>query len=131
MRPRSFSMVLSLRSCRPVNPPTTPPLPLTLPSTLPLTLHPTRRLKLQFPAINVAKIKLEQCKRVVLFHYDAESDNIEFRQFAVRVRPSGVSRRVSRLLRAGGKRSLLPGAVDLESYILGESVPVFSGGGGS
>ncbi len=40
-----------------------------------------------FPAVVVDKIQLEHCKRVVLFEYQASTNTISMRQYAVTIRP--------------------------------------------
>jgi len=47
-----------------------------------------------FPAIDVQTIALSDCRRVVLFHYDKETELVEFRQYAIRAQPLGLSRRL-------------------------------------
>lgn len=53
-----------------------------------------------FPAIDVQTIKLGDCRRVVLFNYDAESDQVEFRQYSIRANPLGLSRSVKTILKS-------------------------------
>jgi ribosome biogenesis protein SSF1/2 len=45
-----------------------------------------------FPPLDVGAVKLSQCRRVVLFHYDKEKDLVEFRHYAVKVVASGLTR---------------------------------------
>ena len=47
-----------------------------------------------FPAINIATVRLGDCRRVCLFHRDPVSGCIELRQFVVGLRPAGISRGV-------------------------------------
>ena len=47
-----------------------------------------------FPALDVANIKLAQCRRVVLLHLDKESGDIEWRHYAITAVPVGLSRRL-------------------------------------
>lgn len=51
-------------------------------------------LKSMFPAINIATVRLGDCRRVCLFHRDPVSGCIELRQFVVGLRPAGISRGV-------------------------------------
>jgi len=55
-------------------------------------------LQHMFPSINVKTVKLSDCRRVVLFHYKKEEDEIELRHYAVRAAPVGISRSVKRIL---------------------------------
>ena len=41
-----------------------------------------------FPPTNVATVRLADCRRVVLFHYDKESETVEMRHYAIRATPS-------------------------------------------
>jgi len=47
-----------------------------------------------FPAINIATVRLGDCRRVCLFHRDPVSGSIELRQFVVGLRAAGLSRGV-------------------------------------
>lgn len=53
-----------------------------------------------FPAINVATVKLADCKRVLLMRKDKESGCIEFRHYAILVKPAGLSRSVRSIVKA-------------------------------
>ena len=59
-----------------------------------------------FPAINVATIKLVECRRVVLFNLTEEVGEagskqiVEMRHYAVKATPVGVNKRVRRLIQA-------------------------------
>eukprot|EP00898_Chlorokybus_atmophyticus_P006457 jgi/Chlat1/6812/Chrsp51S06510 len=51
-----------------------------------------------FPALNVATIKLSQCQRVALLHYDAATARVFFRHYAIEAAPAGVSKPIRHLL---------------------------------
>lgn len=51
-----------------------------------------------FPSIDVRHLKLLKIKRCVLLRLDPETGNIEFRHYAIRVRPVGVSKQIRRLV---------------------------------
>jgi ribosome biogenesis protein SSF1/2 len=51
-----------------------------------------------FPTINVKAVRLTDCRRVVLFHYKKEEETVEIRHFAVRAKPTGISKSVKRVL---------------------------------
>lgn len=90
-----------------------------------------------FPSINVATVKLSECKRVVLFHLvqpqpveteeGEKSDNatapqpqqlVEVRQYAVRSKPVGIHRRVRRLIQTNSKKiPNLSQCQDVSEYI--------------
>jgi len=58
------------------------------------------RIMLQnmLPSIDVKTIRLSECRRVVLFHYIKENDQVEVRHFAIRAQPVGISRSVKRII---------------------------------
>jgi len=84
-----------------------------------------------FPAINVANVKLKDCRRVVLFHLieeessDEKSEDetpavkqrIEIRQYAIRATPVGVDKKVRRLIQS--KIPNLSKVQDIADYIAG------------
>ena len=37
-----------------------------------------------FPSISVKTVKLNECRRVVLFHYNKENETVEMRHYAIR-----------------------------------------------
>lgn len=51
-----------------------------------------------FPSIDVRHLKLLKMKRCVLLRLNSENGNIEFRHYAIRVRPVGVSKQIRRLV---------------------------------
>ncbi|XP_066529777.1 suppressor of SWI4 1 homolog [Hoplias malabaricus] len=51
-----------------------------------------------FPSINVHKVSLNSIKRCVLVNYDAESKEVEFRHYSLKVVPVGMSRGVKKLM---------------------------------
>lgn len=52
-----------------------------------------------FPSIDVDKVKLSECKRVVLFNYDDEKDCVEMRHYVIKTSPVGVSKNVKHLVK--------------------------------
>jgi len=98
-----------------------------------------------FPAINVATVKLKECRRVVLFHlieeeHEEQNDRgdktessstpsegkgktvqqrIEVRHYAIRATPVGVNRKVRRLIQA--KIPNLNKVQDIADYIAGNA----------
>mmetsp|Transcript_14635 Transcript_14635/g.22178 ORF Transcript_14635/g.22178 Transcript_14635/m.22178 type:complete len:425 (+) Transcript_14635:124-1398(+) len=85
-----------------------------------------------FPAINVATIKLRDCRRVVLFNFirrdeksaienangQAEEDEeVEVRHYAIRASPVGINKKVKRIIQA--KIPNLSKLEDISDYITG------------
>lgn len=91
-----------------------------------------------FPAINVATIKLSECRRVVLFNFirrenttdkqslqnesgrEEEDEEVEVRHYAIRATPVGVNRKVRRIIQA--KLPNLSKLSDISDYITGTTV---------
>lgn len=55
-------------------------------------------LQNMFPNINVGTVKLSSIRRCVLFSYNPTTDLIDFRHFAIRVQPVGVSKAVKKII---------------------------------
>ncbi|GLJ12761.1 hypothetical protein SUGI_0197250 [Cryptomeria japonica] len=51
-----------------------------------------------FPVIDVNTVKLSSCQRVVLLGYNKETKLIDFRHYAITLRPVGVSRRIRKFV---------------------------------
>ncbi|XP_038143905.1 suppressor of SWI4 1 homolog [Cyprinodon tularosa] len=51
-----------------------------------------------FPSINVQKVNLNSIKRCVLFSFDPETQEIQFRHYSLKVVPVGMSRGVKKLM---------------------------------
>ncbi|KAL8619200.1 hypothetical protein ACOMHN_049982 [Nucella lapillus] len=51
------------------------------------------------PNLVVKSVKLNSIRRVVLLHFDKESNTLELRHFLIRVAPTGISRATKKLLR--------------------------------
>ncbi|KAG7341458.1 Brix domain containing protein [Nitzschia inconspicua] len=90
-----------------------------------------------FPAINVATVKLKECRRVVLFHLVEEPDDvgnegterktkqrIEMRHYAIKATPVGVNRKVRRLIQS--KIPNLNKVQDIADYIAGNATATTS-----
>ena len=78
-----------------------------------------------FPSIDVQTVKLADCRRVVLFDYDAEHDRVEFRQYLIRANPLGLSKTVKRIVRA--KIPNLANCQDISDYVLGTTAAMNGG----
>jgi len=52
-----------------------------------------------FPAINVTEVKLTSCRRVVMFHMDKATGEVEFRHYFIRAKGVGHSKQVKRVLK--------------------------------
>merc|ERR1711976_269582 len=69
-----------------------------------------------FPAINVNKVKLKTCQRVVLLDHNPETGRISFRHFHITAQPSGVSKGIRNLV----QRKAIPdmgGMADVSDFI--------------
>jgi ribosome biogenesis protein SSF1/2 len=53
-----------------------------------------------FRTINVKTVKLGDCRRVVLFHYNKEEGQVQMRHYAIRANPVGISRNVKKLVQS-------------------------------
>ena len=85
-----------------------------------------------FPALNVATVKLRDCRRVVLFNFirrEGESENangqleedeeVELRHYAIRANPVGIDKKVRRVIQA--KIPNLSKLEDIGDYITGKT----------
>ncbi|KAJ3360000.1 hypothetical protein GGF32_008798 [Allomyces javanicus] len=78
-------------------------------------------LQNMFPAISVADMKISSTRRVVLFNYNAETDALDFRHYAIDVKATGVSKGVKKIVSGKGVPDL--GAFrDISDYITREAV---------
>ncbi|KAI9221085.1 Brix domain-containing protein [Blastocladiella britannica] len=73
-----------------------------------------------YPAINVAQLRIAQTRRVVLFNYNAESDTVDFRHYAIDVKATGVTKGVKKILTLKDLPSL-EGFADIADYIQRET----------
>jgi len=77
-------------------------------------------LQNMFPSINLDTIRLRECRRVVLFHYDADSDTILFRHYIITAAPSGINRNLRRIVQNKDVPiETLSRARDIADYVLG------------
>jgi ribosome biogenesis protein SSF1/2 len=65
-----------------------------------------------FPSLSPHTISLSSARRVVLVHYNADRDTVDFRHFLITIRAQGVSRRVRKLLE-GTRKSQGGSVIDL------------------
>jgi len=84
-----------------------------------------------FPAINVATVKLADCRRVVLFNLirDEEKDVVQVRHFAIKATPVGINKKVRRLIQT--KVPNLHSVQDIADYIAGSSTAMTETGNAS
>lgn len=88
-----------------------------------------------FPAVNVASVKLKDCRRVVLFNFirreeghpetnesgqSEEDEEVEVRHYAIRATPVGVNKKVRKIIQA--KIPNLSKVDDIGDYIMGQTV---------
>lgn len=78
-----------------------------------------------FPPLTPQTMALPSCRRVVLVHYNADRDTVDFRHFLITVRAQGISRRVRKLLdgtkSTAGSILDLGGEQDVADFILKQS----------
>jgi ribosome biogenesis protein SSF1/2 len=84
-----------------------------------------------FCATNVFTVKLQDCRRVALFHYDEENDLVQVRHYAVTATPVGVNRRVRRLVSTKQKLPNLHHCNDIADYLDNSLLAAQSDGGAS
>eukprot|EP00461_Guttulinopsis_vulgaris_P002089 UN02090 len=72
-------------------------------------------LQNMFPGIDLQTVKLAQCRRCVLFNYDAETDTIEFRHYLIQAMPVGLTKGVRKVIK--GKIPDLHDREDIADYI--------------
>ena len=53
-----------------------------------------------FPPINVRKVKLSTCQRVVLVDYDAKAKRFQFRHYSINAAPVGANKKLKKLLQS-------------------------------
>jgi ribosome biogenesis protein SSF1/2 len=70
-----------------------------------------------FPSINVQKINLAECKRVVLLDFDKQTGLVEFRHYVITVVPHGVSKTVKAVLNRRKKLPSLANYTDISDFI--------------
>lgn len=52
-----------------------------------------------FPTINIHTVNLSAMKRCVLFHFNSETEMVEFRHYHIKVTPAGMSRPIKKLIK--------------------------------
>ncbi|KAE9325967.1 hypothetical protein PF008_g16761 [Phytophthora fragariae] len=77
-----------------------------------------------FPAIDVQTVALSECRRVVLFNYEKDTDTVEFRQYVIRAAPLGLSKSVKTIVKA--KVPNLNKLEDISEYVLGNGAGIGS-----
>lgn len=73
-------------------------------------------LRHMFLTINIKTIKLNECRRLVLFHYDKAKDIIEMRHYAIKAKPIGVSSRIRKIVQGSSSSSKVNALPDLSKY---------------
>ncbi|RUS24644.1 Brix domain-containing protein [Jimgerdemannia flammicorona] len=72
-----------------------------------------------FPPINVQTMQLADARRIILLNYNADTQTIDFRHYAVAVRPVGISKSVKRILTTNIPN--LSRFEDISEYVLREA----------
>lgn len=72
-----------------------------------------------FPALNVHALKLSDCRRVVLFNYDPQTDTVSMRHYAIKAIPISLTRNVRKLvsLKRSKKIPNLGKLTDISEYL--------------
>eukprot|EP00455_Lapot_gusevi_P041453 TRINITY_DN4804_c0_g1_i5.p1 TRINITY_DN4804_c0_g1~~TRINITY_DN4804_c0_g1_i5.p1 ORF type:complete len:425 (-),score=88.96 TRINITY_DN4804_c0_g1_i5:34-1308(-) len=70
-----------------------------------------------FPPIDIEKMKLSDCRRVVLLNYDNEKQHVELRHYVIGASPVGLTRSVKKIIK--GKIPDLKRYNDMSEYVLG------------
>ncbi|KAJ1936285.1 rRNA-binding ribosome biosynthesis protein, partial [Linderina pennispora] len=73
-----------------------------------------------FPAINPSAMTLAEARRVVLFNYNEATGMVDFRHYAIVVKPVGVTKGVKRVIMAKNMPSLA-NFDDISEYVLREA----------
>ncbi|CAM9344605.1 unnamed protein product, partial [Laminaria digitata] len=74
-------------------------------------------LQNMFPSINVAAVRLQDCRRVVMFNLDKTKGTVEMRHFAVRATPTGIAKAIKKVVQA--KVPDLHALDDISEYVAG------------
>ena len=74
-------------------------------------------LQNMFPPINVETVKLNECRRVILYDYNKETDEIEMRHYVITAVPTDISKPIKRLIQS--RIPDLSKVNDISDYILG------------
>ncbi|KAG5192434.1 Brix domain-containing protein, partial [Tribonema minus] len=74
-------------------------------------------LQNMFPTINVAEVKLADCRRIVLFNYDKATKSVEMRHYAIRAMPTGINKAIKKVVQA--KVPNLHNLDDIAEYVQG------------
>eukprot|EP01038_Epipyxis_sp_PR26KG_P008146 gene8146-11026_t len=72
-----------------------------------------------FPTINVKTVRLSECRRVVLYHYNKEDETVEMRHYAIRANPVGISRSIKKVLQS--KIPDLSALEDISQFVEGNA----------
>ena len=74
-----------------------------------------------FPALNVQKMNIKECRRVVMLNYDKETDMVSFRHYYIFTKPVGVSRQMKKILTSNAATADIPNLskfADISEYVL-------------
>ncbi|PRP80308.1 hypothetical protein PROFUN_11786 [Planoprotostelium fungivorum] len=71
-----------------------------------------------FPAINVHKTDLSECKRVVIFYYNRESNTIELRHYFITTSIVGINKNLKQLVK--NRIPNIRNFDDISEYVLGD-----------
>ena len=70
-----------------------------------------------FPSINIQKIHLHHCKRVVLLDYNPETENISMRHYLITVVAKGINKPIKKLINRKNELPNLQNYEDISTYV--------------
>ena len=73
-----------------------------------------------FPAINPSNMVLADARRVALFNYNSETDTIDFRHYAITVKPIGVTKGIKKIVTSHDMPTM-GDFEDVSEYVLREA----------
>jgi ribosome biogenesis protein SSF1/2 len=76
-----------------------------------------------FPPLNVNTVKLTDCRRIVLFDFDAATGVVEQRHYAIRAAPSALHKGIKKLIQT--KIPKLGDMTDISEFVLGPAANAY------
>jgi ribosome biogenesis protein SSF1/2 len=69
-----------------------------------------------YPGLDITKLKLAHCRRVVLFNYNSDTDTVDFRHYAITAVPVGLTRGIRKVIK-GQIPARLAGREDIADWV--------------
>mmetsp|Transcript_50656 Transcript_50656/g.68925 ORF Transcript_50656/g.68925 Transcript_50656/m.68925 type:complete len:483 (-) Transcript_50656:107-1555(-) len=79
-----------------------------------------------FPPLDVATMKLSECRRVVLFNLCRDSEKVEMRHYAIKAKPVCLSRPIKQIMERKGRLPDLGHMRHIEDWLLGSEAGLIS-----